>query len=64
MITTSYFSYLIRICQGDDLPRGEWLASLEDPSTKQMTYFKTMEELNEFLRKKFIVISTNDNKDG
>jgi hypothetical protein len=29
---------------------GTWLASLEDPSTKQLIYFKSIEELFEFLK--------------
>ena len=49
MITTQYFSYLIRIWQDEELPDSTWLASLEDPSTKQLIYFKSMEELFEFL---------------
>ena len=56
MITTTYFSYLIRIWQDEDLPDGTWLASLEDPSTKHVSYFKSMEELFEFLRER----STSD----
>ncbi|MBW6474776.1 MAG: hypothetical protein K0B14_16735 [Anaerolineaceae bacterium] len=52
METTHYFSYLMRIWQGDDLPEKEWLASLEDPSTKQLTYFKSLEELFTFLSHK------------
>jgi hypothetical protein len=50
METTHYFSYLMRIWQGDELPDGTWLASLEDPSTKQLIYFKSIEELFEFLK--------------
>jgi alpha-ketoglutarate-dependent taurine dioxygenase len=52
MITTTYFSYLLRLWQDEDLPNQGWLASLEDPSTHQMTYFKSIEELFEFIREK------------
>jgi hypothetical protein len=52
MITTKYFSYLVRIWQGDDLSDGTWLASLEDPSQKRKLYFKSMEELFTFLHER------------
>ena len=51
MITSRYYSYLIRIWQDDDLPKREWLASLEDPTTQQLTYFKSLEDLFAFLQK-------------
>ena len=49
MITAKYYSYLIRIWQSGDQAQGKWFASLEDPSTKKTVYFKTMNELFEFL---------------
>jgi hypothetical protein len=55
METAHYFSYLMRIWQGDELPDGTWLASLEDPSTKQLIFFKSIEELFEFLKKRSAV---------
>ena len=55
METTHYFSYLMRIWQGEHLPGEGWLASLEDPSTKQLIYFKSMEELFGFLKKRSAV---------
>ena len=55
METTHYFSYLMRIWQGEHLPGEGWLASLEDPSTKQLIYFKSIEELFGFLKKQSAV---------
>ena len=49
MITAKYYSYLIRIWQSEDQAKGQWFASLEDPSTKKTVYFKTMDELFSFL---------------
>lgn len=50
MITTHYFSYLIRIWQGDEVHHDSWLASLEDINTKQLIYFKSVEALFAFIR--------------
>ena len=61
MIAAQYFSFLLRIWQGDDLGGAGWLASLEDPSTKQVTYFKSMEELFEFLRKRSVSDNAQNN---
>ncbi len=52
MLTRHYFSYLIRVWRGDNPLVDEWLASLEDPTTNQIIYFKTLEELFAFLQKK------------
>ena len=52
MITAKYFSYLVRIWQGDDMPPAHWLASLEDPSQKRTLYIKSMEDLFAFLRER------------
>ena len=50
METTHYFSYLMRIWQGDDLPCQSWQASLEDPSTNKVMYFKLLDEMFAYLR--------------
>jgi len=52
MITTTYFSYLLRLWQDEDLPNQGWLASLEDPSTQRTLYFKSIEDLFKFLNEK------------
>jgi len=59
MFTNNYFSYLMRIWQDEDPHQEGWRASLEDPTTKQVVYFKTMEELFEFLNHKAL---SNKNK--
>ena len=51
----------MRIWQEDDPPQREWLASLEDPTTKQLTYFKTIEALFAFLQKQSGIIDSETN---
>ena len=49
MISPIYFSFLIRIWKSSDPLQEAWFASLEDPATKTLTYFKTLDDLFEFL---------------
>lgn len=49
MITPNYASFLVRIWQDGEAHNGTWLASLEDISTKKLTYFTSMAELFAFL---------------
>jgi hypothetical protein len=45
-----YFSYLLRIWQTDELEAETWLASLENPATRQIIGFSNLEELFKFLQ--------------
>ncbi len=48
--TTRYFSYLLRIWQPENELSDEWHASLEDPKSREILYFKTMDEMFSFIR--------------
>lgn len=50
-MTKIYLSYLLRIWQDEDSMNKNRFASLEEPSTKKMIHFKTLDELFEFLNK-------------
>jgi hypothetical protein len=45
-----YFSYLMRIWRSQDALHEDWFASLEEPSTKKLIHFKSIEDLFEFIR--------------
>ncbi len=49
-MTINYYSYLLRIWQPEKQNKFEWFASLEDPKSREVIYFKTLEELFNFLR--------------
>ena len=42
-------SFILRLWRVDELQMGEWLASLEDPSTKERFGFSGLEQLFAFL---------------
>lgn len=48
--TTRYFSYLLRIWQSENQGHDEWFVSLEDPKSREILYFKTMDEMFSFIR--------------
>jgi hypothetical protein len=48
-MTRHYQSYLLRLWQTDDLENPSWRASLENPTTRQITGFRSLEDLCEFL---------------
>ncbi|MDO9086444.1 MAG: hypothetical protein Q7U53_09575 [Anaerolineaceae bacterium] len=51
IITSHYYSFLLRIWQPEKQVSHEWLASLEDPKSREVIYFKNMEEMFDYLRK-------------
>jgi hypothetical protein len=48
-MTKSYHAYLLRLWQTDDLDQPAWRASLEDPVTRQVTGFSSLEALCAYL---------------
>jgi len=42
-------SYILRLWCADESPAAEWLASLEDPSTRERLGFSSLEQLFAFL---------------
>jgi|AutmiccommuBRH23_1029490.scaffolds.fasta_scaffold00039_103 hypothetical protein len=50
-MTNKYFSFLLRIWQLENQDQHEWFASLEEPKSREVVYFKDMEELFVFLRR-------------
>ncbi|HSM24269.1 MAG TPA: hypothetical protein VK856_05345 [Anaerolineaceae bacterium] len=50
-MTNKYFSFLLRIWQLENQDQNEWFASLEEPKSREVVYFKDMEELFVFLRR-------------
>jgi hypothetical protein len=46
----SYHSYLLRVWQSDERGQPVWLASLEDPHTRRVLHFNSLEELWRFLK--------------
>ncbi len=46
----SYHSYLLRIWQSDERGHPIWLASLEDPHTRRIIHFKSLEELWHYIK--------------
>ena len=47
--TTRYYSYLLRIWQPEKEVSGEWNASLEDPNSREVIYFKNLDHMLIFL---------------
>jgi hypothetical protein len=47
--TTRYFSYLLRIWQPENELSDEWHASLEDPKSREVIYFKNLDQMLIFL---------------
>jgi len=46
----TYHSYLLRVWQSDERGQPVWLASLEDPHTRRVLHFNSLEELWRFLK--------------
>ncbi len=44
-----YHAYLLRLWRTDDLEQPTWLASLEDPVTRLVTGFASLEALCDFI---------------
>jgi len=51
-MASSYFSYLVRIWNDNNSLKGSLYVSIEEPSTKKIYHFKTLEELFDFLANK------------
>jgi hypothetical protein len=49
-IMMKYYSYLLRLWQTENPQNQGWLASLEDPHTRQVMNFTSVEQLFEFIR--------------
>jgi hypothetical protein len=49
-IMMKYYSYLLRLWQTENPQNQAWLASLEDPHTRQIVSFTSLEQLFEFLK--------------
>lgn len=47
--TVHYFSYLLRIWQSENQRDDEWFVSLEDPKSREILYFKNLDQLLIFL---------------
>ncbi len=45
-----YYAYLLRIWQPENQVGDEWFASLEDPKSREVIYFKNLDQLFAFLR--------------
>ena len=48
-MSQKYHAYLLRLWQTDDLDQPTWLASLEDPGTRLVTGFASLEALCDFI---------------
>lgn len=48
-MNSQYHAFLMRIWHSSGQVQGQWLMSLEDPTSHEITYFKTREELLTFL---------------
>jgi hypothetical protein len=46
----TYRSYLLRVWQSNERGQPVWLASLEDPHTRRVLHFNSLEELWRFLK--------------
>ena len=62
ILTSHYYAYLLRIWQPENQIGDEWLASLEDPKSREVLYFKTLEELFYFLREIPKCVTKTDQK--
>jgi hypothetical protein len=51
-MTQKYQAYLLRLWQTDDFEEPTWLASLEDPATRQVTGFASLEALCSYILQK------------
>jgi hypothetical protein len=49
-MTKPYRAYLLRLWQAGDPAAPKWLASLEDPHTRQVIRFASLERLFDFVR--------------
>lgn len=49
-MTSTYYSYLLRIWQSDEQDEKAWLASLEMPGTHTLIAFQDLDQLQQFLR--------------
>jgi hypothetical protein len=49
-VMKNYYSYLLRIWQTENSKNQAWLASLEDPHTRQIVNFTSLEQLFEFIK--------------
>ena len=49
-MTSLYFSYLLRIWKSENDPPSQWFASLEAPTSREVIFFRNIEELMEFIR--------------
>ncbi len=49
-MTKPYRAYLLRLWQAGDPNAPKWLASLEDPHTRQVMRFASLERLFDFVR--------------
>ena len=45
-----YYSYLMRIWQSENHVENEWFASLEDPKSREVIYFKNLDQMFAFIR--------------
>jgi hypothetical protein len=45
-----YYSFLLRLWEIDNSQNQAWLASLEDPHTRQIVSFTSLERLFEFIK--------------
>lgn len=48
--TTRYFSFLLRVWQPENEVNDGWYASLEDPKSREVVYFKNLDQMFAFLR--------------
>jgi hypothetical protein len=60
----SYRSYLLRIWQCDERGQSVWLASLEDPHTRRVLHFNSLEELWRFLKEQVATPDSTQNTLG
>ena len=49
-MTSCYSSYLLRIWRTEKQNDFEWFASLEDPKSRKVIYFKSLEQMFAFIR--------------
>ena len=49
-MTTNYFSYLLRFWQSENQNENDWYASLEETKSRQIIYFKNLDQMVGFLK--------------
>lgn len=54
-MTSKYISYLMRMWKSEDPLKKGCFASLENPRTKKIIYFRSVEDMFAFLRDDFIM---------